>query len=73
MVMPERNLKEALTVRYARYPSCNVSFVSKLSLLRYTGVTCDPEDFEAKNYFLRQNISGRDTELAIAITMFNVR
>lgn len=24
------------------------------------------------SYFLRQNISGRDTEIAIAITLYNV-
>ncbi|KAF8313453.1 hypothetical protein DL93DRAFT_2081168 [Clavulina sp. PMI_390] len=39
--------------------------------VRYTGVTCDPDEFVDKNYFLRQNISGRETELAIVITMFN--
>ncbi|KAF8331087.1 glycosyltransferase family 2 protein [Cantharellus anzutake] len=38
---------------------------------RYTGVTCDPDDFSTNNYFLRQNISGRETEIAICITMYN--
>ncbi len=40
---------------------------------RYTAVTCDPDDFEKKGFFLRQNESGRRTELFIVITMFNVR
>lgn len=39
---------------------------------RYTAVTCDPDDFEKKGFFLRQNESGRRTEVFIVITMFNV-
>ncbi|EIN11658.1 glycosyltransferase family 2 protein [Punctularia strigosozonata HHB-11173 SS5] len=38
---------------------------------RYTAVTCDPDDFERRGFFLRQNEYGRQTELFIAITMFN--
>lgn len=40
---------------------------------RYTAVTCDPDEFEKKGFFLRQNESGRRTELFIVITMYNVR
>ena len=40
---------------------------------RYTAVTCDPDDFEKEKFFLRQNESGRTTELFIVITMYNVR
>ena len=39
---------------------------------RYTAVTCDPDDFEKKGFFLRQNENGRKTELFICITMYNV-
>jgi chitin synthase len=41
--------------------------------MRYTAVTCDPDDFVAKGYKLRQNIgtTARDTELFICITMVN--
>jgi chitin synthase len=39
---------------------------------RYTAVTCDPDDFEKNGFFLRQNESGRRTELLIMITMYNV-
>ncbi|EDR11492.1 glycosyltransferase family 2 protein, partial [Laccaria bicolor S238N-H82] len=38
---------------------------------RYTAVTCDPDEFEKKGFFLRQNESGRRTELFIVITMYN--
>ncbi|KAG6372305.1 chitin synthase-domain-containing protein [Boletus reticuloceps] len=38
---------------------------------RYTAVTCDPDDFEKEKFFLRQNESGRTTELFIVITMYN--
>lgn len=40
---------------------------------RYTAVTCDPDEFEKKGFFLRQNENGRKTELFICITMYNVR
>ena len=39
---------------------------------RYTAVTCDPDDFEKSGFFLRQNESGRRTEMFIVITMYNV-
>ena len=41
--------------------------------MRYTAVTCDPDDFVVKGYKLRQNIgnTARDTELFICITMYN--
>ncbi|TAQ87532.1 hypothetical protein B7494_g4143 [Chlorociboria aeruginascens] len=41
--------------------------------MRYTAVTCDPDDFVAKGYKLRQNIgsTARETELFICVTMYN--
>ena len=41
--------------------------------MRYTAVTCDPDDFTLKGYKLRQNIGAttRETELFICITMYN--
>ena len=41
--------------------------------MRYTAVTCDPDDFTLRGYKLRQNIGSttRDTELFICITMYN--
>jgi chitin synthase len=41
--------------------------------MRYTAVTCDPDDFVSKGYKLRQNIgsTARETELFICITMYN--
>lgn len=41
--------------------------------MRYTAVTCDPDDFTLKGYKLRQNIGStmRDTELFICVTMYN--
>ncbi|KAF7947512.1 hypothetical protein EAE96_008599 [Botrytis aclada] len=41
--------------------------------MRYTAVTCDPDDFVAKGYKLRQNMgaTARETELFICITMYN--
>lgn len=45
---------------------------SEMIKTRYTAVTCDPDDFEREKFFLRQNESGRTTELFIVITMYNV-
>ncbi|KAH6619119.1 glycosyltransferase family 2 protein [Chaetomium sp. MPI-SDFR-AT-0129] len=41
--------------------------------MRYTAVTCDPDDFADRGYKLRQNIgrTARETELFICITMYN--
>ncbi|KAK3624397.1 Chitin synthase, class 2 [Elasticomyces elasticus] len=41
--------------------------------MRYTAVTCDPDDFVDRGYKLRQNIgfTSRETELLICITMYN--
>ena len=41
--------------------------------MRYTAVTCDPDDFVLNGYRLRQNIgtTTRETELFICVTMYN--
>ncbi|KAF2443044.1 glycosyltransferase family 2 protein [Karstenula rhodostoma CBS 690.94] len=40
--------------------------------MRYTAVTCDPDDFVDRGYKLRQNIgAARETELFICVTMYN--
>ncbi|KAF9055943.1 chitin synthase 2 [Panaeolus papilionaceus] len=39
--------------------------------MRYTAATCDPDDFMASRYSLRQYLSGRQTELFIVMTMYN--
>ncbi|KAI0958961.1 Chitin synthase, class 3 [Taiwanofungus camphoratus] len=43
----------------------------EMKKMRYTAVTCDPDEFERRGFFLRQNESGRTTELFIVITMYN--
>ncbi|KAK7706510.1 Chitin synthase, class 2 [Botryosphaeria dothidea] len=46
---------------------------SEFTHMRYTAVTCDPDDFVDKGYKLRQNFGSteRETELFIAVTMYN--
>ncbi|PGH00192.1 chitin synthase 1 [Polytolypa hystricis UAMH7299] len=41
--------------------------------MRYTAVTCDPDDFVVKGYKLRQNFGStmRETELFVCVTMYN--
>ncbi|ORX47248.1 chitin synthase 2 [Hesseltinella vesiculosa] len=39
--------------------------------MRYTGATCDPKDFAAEGYTLRQQLLNRKTELFIVLTMYN--
>lgn len=43
----------------------------EMSETRYTPITCDPDDFVRERYSLRQVEYGRQTELVIAITMYN--
>lgn len=40
--------------------------------MRYTAATCDPKDFATEGYTLRQQLLGRETELFIVLTMYNV-
>ena len=40
--------------------------------MRYTAVTCDPNDFAHQNYTLRPKMLNRETELFIVMTMYNV-
>ncbi|KAF9486513.1 chitin synthase 2 [Pholiota conissans] len=39
--------------------------------MRYTAATCDPDEFMASRYSLRQYLWGRQTELFIVMTMYN--
>ncbi|ORX96631.1 glycosyltransferase family 2 protein [Basidiobolus meristosporus CBS 931.73] len=39
--------------------------------MRYTAVTCDPDEFLASKYTLRQAVYGRTTELFVVMTMYN--
>lgn len=41
-------------------------------MMRYSAVTCDPNDFAASNYTLRPQLMNRQTELFIVMTMYNV-
>ncbi|KID71750.1 class 2 chitin synthase, partial [Metarhizium hybridum] len=58
------------TILYSFLPRRNeVEFTH----MRYTAVTCDPDDFVERGYNLRQSIgrTTRETELFICITMYN--
>jgi chitin synthase len=46
---------------------------SEFTHMRYTAVTCDPDEFVERGYKLRQNYGStlRETELFICITMYN--
>ena len=39
--------------------------------MRYTAATCDPDDFATDGYTLRPALLGRETQLFIAVTMYN--
>ena len=58
------------TILYSFLPRRNdVEFTH----MRYTAVTCDPDDFVDRGYKLRQNFgtTARETELFICVTMYN--
>lgn len=44
----------------------------EFSMMRYSAVTCDPNDFAANKYTLRPQLMNRETELFIVMTMYNV-
>jgi chitin synthase len=43
----------------------------EMTKMRYTAATCDPDDFMATRYSLRQYLWNRQTELFIVMTMYN--
>ncbi|KAI8384377.1 glycosyltransferase family 2 protein [Radiomyces spectabilis] len=43
----------------------------EFQLMRYSAVTCDADDFAASHYTLRPQLTNRQTELLIGITMYN--
>ncbi|KAF9398393.1 Chitin synthase, class 1 [Mortierella sp. AD011] len=43
----------------------------EFTTMRYTAVTCDPNDFAQQNYTLRPKMLNRETELFIVMTMYN--
>ncbi|OUM68694.1 glycosyltransferase family 2 protein [Piromyces sp. E2] len=45
--------------------------IEEFGYLRYSAVTCDPNDFEKSNFTLRQCFWKRQTELFIVLTMYN--
>ncbi|ORX48617.1 hypothetical protein BCR36DRAFT_354319 [Piromyces finnis] len=45
--------------------------IEEFGYLRYSAVTCDPNDFEKNNFTLRQCLWKRQTELFIVLTMYN--
>jgi chitin synthase len=42
---------------------------SEFSHLRYSAVTCDPDEFGRRGFTLRQQEYGRPTELFVVVTM----
>ncbi|KAF2748807.1 glycosyltransferase family 2 protein [Sporormia fimetaria CBS 119925] len=57
------------TILYSFLPSRDAI---EFTHMRYTAVTCDPDDFVSRGYKLRQNLGQpRETELFICITMYN--
>lgn len=45
---------------------------AEFTSMRYSAVTCDPDQFQASRYTLRPNLMDRETELFIVMTMYNV-
>lgn len=45
----------------------------EFSHMRYSAVTCDPDSFSDCQFTLRPRLQGRETELFICMTMYNVR
>lgn len=78
MVKKEVRLINGELILECKIPTILHSFLPRrdereFTHMRYTAVTCDPDDFVVKGYKLRQNIGPtvRETELFICVTMYN--
>ena len=78
MIRREVQLINGELVLECKIPTILYSFLPRrdeieFTHMRYTAVTCDPDDFADRGYKLRQNIgrTTRETELFICITMYN--
>jgi chitin synthase len=78
MVKREVKLINGELILECKIPTILYSFLPRrdeieFTHMRYTAVTCDPDDFVDRGYLLRQNIGNtrRETELFICITMYN--
>jgi len=78
MVKKQVNLINGELILECKIPTILHSFLPRrdereFTHMRYTAVTCDPDDFVLKGYKLRQNIAPtvRETELFICVTMYN--
>ncbi|KAK3324770.1 class 2 chitin synthase [Cercophora scortea] len=78
MVRREVQLINGELVLECKIPTILYSFLPRrdeieFTHMRYTAVTCDPDDFVDRGYKLRQNIgrTTRETELFICVTMYN--
>ncbi|PLB50580.1 chitin synthase B [Aspergillus steynii IBT 23096] len=78
MVKKEVQLINGELILECKIPTILHSFLPRrddreFTHMRYTAVTCDPDDFTQKGYKLRQEIgsTARETELLICVTMYN--
>lgn len=78
MAKKEVKLINGELVLECKIPTILYSFLprrddNEFTHMRYTAVTCDPDDYVARGYKLRQNLgrTQRETELFICITMYN--
>ncbi|KAG8886087.1 hypothetical protein FRB97_007963 [Tulasnella sp. 331] len=71
VVLTDGNLVVDLPIPSSMRLGFMQNVMDEMRSVRYTAVTCDADDFENERYSLRQNWSGRETELLIAITMYN--
>ncbi|GAB7362949.1 hypothetical protein MBLNU230_g3245t1 [Neophaeotheca triangularis] len=78
MVKREVKLINGELILECKIPTILYSFLPRrddveFTHMRYTAVTCDPNDFVDRGYKLRQNIgfTARETELLICVTMYN--
>ncbi|CAO3617616.1 unnamed protein product [Cunninghamella echinulata] len=50
---------------------CPLRDKTEFNQMRYTAVTCQPDDFSLNDYTLRPKLMNRETELFIGVTMYN--
>ncbi|KAI7904040.1 glycosyltransferase family 2 protein [Cokeromyces recurvatus] len=55
----------------ARLMEASARKEKEFSMMRYSAVTCDPDEFVQNNYSLQPQLMNRQTELFIVMTMYN--
>ncbi|KAJ3112603.1 Chitin synthase, class 2 [Phlyctochytrium bullatum] len=68
---PSGNLVIKSKVAEELLAKCPLTDSEEFTTVRYTAVTCDPDDFMARGFTLRASVYSREVEIFVVVTMYN--